>query len=75
MPAKRYRVRLTGEDRKELDRQVNTGRGSGPASQTGQCGRSSLRLCYLNQVAAGIVKDGYGDGGQFGRLHCKNYAQ
>ena len=29
MPAKRYRVRLTEEERKELDGQVNTGTGSG----------------------------------------------
>ena len=28
MPAKRYRVRLTAEERKELDPQVNTGTGS-----------------------------------------------
>ena len=28
MPAKRYRVRLTEEERKELDGQVNTGTGS-----------------------------------------------
>ena len=28
MPAKRYRVRLTAEERKELDGQVNTGTGS-----------------------------------------------
>ncbi len=29
MPAKRYRVRLTAEERKELNGQVNTGTGSG----------------------------------------------
>ena len=29
MPAKRYRVRMTAEERKELDGQVNTGTGSG----------------------------------------------
>ena len=29
MPAKRFRVRLTAEERKELDTQVNTGTGSG----------------------------------------------
>lgn len=28
MPEKRYRVRLTAEERKELDREVNTGTGS-----------------------------------------------
>ena len=28
MPAKRYRVRLTPDERKELDREVNTGTGS-----------------------------------------------
>ena len=29
MPAKRYRVRLTAEEREELETQVNTGTGSG----------------------------------------------
>ena len=29
MPAKRYRVRLTAEERKELETEVNTGTGSG----------------------------------------------
>ena len=31
MPAKRYRVRMTAEERKELDGQVNTGTGWGAA--------------------------------------------
>ena len=35
MPAKRYRVRLTEEERTELDAQVNTGAGSGAALETG----------------------------------------
>ncbi len=33
MPAKRYRVRLTAEERKELETQVNTGTGSGRRSR------------------------------------------
>ena len=35
MPAKRYRVRLTEEERKELDGQVNTGTGSSATLKTG----------------------------------------
>ena len=35
MPAKRYRVRLTEEERTELDAQVNTGAGSANALETG----------------------------------------
>ena len=46
-----------------------------PHPKQGVCGRSSLRLYYLNQVTAGVVKDCHGDVGQFCRIHRKSYAQ
>ena len=45
-----------------------------PATHIGQSGRSSLRLHYLDQVAAGVVKDCNSDVGQFCWLHSKSDA-
>ena len=52
MPAKRYRVSLTSEERKELDTQVNTGTGSGRRSR-----RARILLMADEAQESGGFKD------------------
>ncbi len=52
MPAKRYRVRLTAEERKELETRVNTGTGSGRVSR-----RARILLMADEAQVGGGFKD------------------